>query len=51
MKKSFFLSLAAAILAILGVIMIFIGARHNILPPFITGIGFIVIAAVFWKLK
>jgi len=51
MKRSFFISLAAIILAILGVIMLYLGTKHNLLPPFVTGVGFIVIAAVFWKIK
>lgn len=51
MGKRSLLSLAAFLLLILGIIMILLGARANILPPAITGFGFIIIAAVFWKLK
>lgn len=51
MKRSFLISLAALILAVLGIFMLYTGARHNILPPTITGIGFLVIAVVFWKIK
>jgi len=51
MRKSALLSLAALVLLILGIIMLYLGVRANILPPTVTGVGFIIIAAVFWKLK
>lgn len=51
MKKTGILTLAAFLLALLGIIMIVLGTRANILPPTITGVGFIIIAVVFWKLK
>ena len=51
MRKSNLLSLAAALLFILGVIMIILGVRGNIIPPTVTGVGFVIIAVVFWKLK
>jgi small-conductance mechanosensitive channel len=37
----------AFILFILGVVMIFLGYNAQILPPAITGVGFIGIAVVF----
>ena len=43
-------SIAAILLIILGIIMIYLGgfyAPKVILPPIITGIGFFVIAGVF----
>ena len=51
MRKSNLLSLAAAILMILGVVMIVLGVKGNIIPPTITGVGFIIIGIVFWKIK
>ena len=45
---------AALILIILGIAMIYIGGFHApklMLPPIITGIGFFVIAAIFLKDK
>ena len=51
MNKANLLALAAVLLLILGIYMIILGTRANILPPTITGVGFIVIAAVFWKLR
>lgn len=35
------------ILIILGLYMMFLGFKANILPPSVTGIGFIVIALLF----
>lgn len=37
----------AVILAALGIYMIYLGQKAGIQPPTITGIGFIVIAAIF----
>ena len=37
----------AIVLIILGVVMIVLGIRGNILPPSITGAGFILIAIAF----
>ena len=51
MSKNSLLTVAAFLLFVLGVYMIYLGTKANILPPTITGVGFIVIAAVFWKLK
>ena len=46
-----FLSVSAILLIILGVIMLYLGYRINGLPPAVTGVGFFVIAYVFFKLK
>ncbi|MEC4116635.1 MULTISPECIES: hypothetical protein [Myroides] len=35
------------LLIILGIYMIYLGTKANMLPPSITGIGFIIIAALF----
>jgi drug/metabolite transporter (DMT)-like permease len=51
MSKNNLLTLAAFLLIIIGIYMIYLGTKANILPPTVTGIGFIVIAAVFWKLR
>lgn len=37
----------AIILAFLGIYMIYLGAKAGIQPPTVTGIGFIIIAAIF----
>jgi O-antigen ligase len=51
MNKTNTLSIAALLLVILGIYMIVLGTRAGILPPTVTGIGFIIIALVFWKIK
>jgi drug/metabolite transporter (DMT)-like permease len=51
MRKNSLLTVAAFLLFVLGIYMIYLGTKANILPPTITGVGFIVIAAVFWKLR
>jgi drug/metabolite transporter (DMT)-like permease len=51
MTKNNLLTVAAFLLFVLGIYMIYLGTRANILPPTVTGAGFIIIAAVFWKLK
>jgi len=54
MDKNKVLSLAAILLIILGVIMIYLGgfyAPKVILPPIITGLGFFIIAWVLNALK
>lgn len=39
--------LAAAVLVLLGIVMVYLGTNAGILPPTVTGIGFFVIALVF----
>jgi drug/metabolite transporter (DMT)-like permease len=51
MRKNSLLTVAAFLLFILGVYMIYLGTKANILPPTVTGVGFVIIAAVFWKLR
>ncbi len=51
MRKNSLLTVAAFLLFVLGVYMIYLGTKANIQPPTITGVGFIIIAAVFWKLR
>jgi hypothetical protein len=40
--------IASAMLVLLGIAMCFIGVRAGIEAPVVTGVGFFVIAAVFW---
>ncbi len=54
MEKRNSLILAAVILALLGFVMIYLGAFYGpkiMLPPVVTGIGFFVIAWAFIKMK
>jgi hypothetical protein len=51
MNRNVLLSLSAILLVILGAYMIYLGTDKNILPPTVTGIGFIVIAFVFLGLR
>jgi hypothetical protein len=51
MKKNDLLAFAAVLLLILGIYMIYLGTKAHILPPGITGAGFIIIAIVFWRLR
>lgn len=37
------------ILFILGAYMIYLGAAHSMLPPAITGVGFAIIALIFFR--
>jgi len=39
--------LVAYLLIVLGIVMIYLSAKAGILPPGITGVGFIAIALVF----
>ncbi|HKC34931.1 MAG TPA: hypothetical protein VKB95_02680 [Chitinophagaceae bacterium] len=49
MKRNTTLTSAAVLLALLGIYMIYLGTKGKILPPTITGIGFMIIAIVFWR--
>lgn len=40
-----------AIIALLGLVMIFLGIKGMILPPAITGLGFIAIAMMFQQMR
>lgn len=51
MKQDPFRQIAAVILLLLGVLMIIIGLQAHILPPPITGVGFILIAFIFLREK
>ena len=51
MKRSAALGAGAATLAVLGILMIGLGARTGIAPPAVTGMGFLVIAGVFLALR
>jgi hypothetical protein len=51
MKKNTFLIVAALLLFLLGIYMIYLGRKANIQPPVLTGIGFIIISFVFAGLR
>jgi len=51
MNTNLLLGFSAITLFILGAYMIYLGTDKHLLPPVITGIGFIVIAFVFLNLK
>jgi len=54
MRKNSLLTVAAFLLFVLGVYMIYLGTKASILPatpPTISGVCFIIIGAVFWKLR
>jgi len=39
------------LLVCIGVIMIAIGIKVGVTPPILTGVGFFIIAYLFWQLK
>jgi Na+-transporting methylmalonyl-CoA/oxaloacetate decarboxylase beta subunit len=49
MNKNSVFAAATAVMLALGIYMIYLGATAKIQPPVITGIGFLVIALVFWS--
>jgi hypothetical protein len=51
MKNTPLAKFAALALLLLGLWMIVIGIQHKLLPPPLTGIGFIIIAFVFFGRK
>ena len=51
MRKNSTLMIASVLLMFLGIYMIYLGTAARILPPTITGIGFIIIAITFWGLR
>jgi len=51
MKRPTLLAASAAVLALLGITLIGLGARAGIAPPTVTGIGFLVIAATLFALR
>ena len=51
MNKNSLLLLSSVILFLLGIYMIYLGTRADILPPTITGVGFLVIAIAFTGLR
>jgi hypothetical protein len=50
MSRKSVLTIGAFLLLVLGIYMIYFGTTKNMIPPTVTGAGFIIIAAVFWKL-
>jgi hypothetical protein len=51
MRKNSALVLAATLLLLLGIYMIYLGSKGKILPPTITGVGFLIIAYAFLSLR
>jgi hypothetical protein len=51
MTKSNILSAAAILLLVAGIYLVYLGNKAGIQPPIITGIGFLVIAFVFFLLR
>jgi len=51
MKKNSTLVVAAVLLILLALYMIYLGTKGKILPPTITGIGFMIIAITFLGLR
>lgn len=51
MRKNSLLTFAAVALLAAGIYMIYLGNKAGILPPTITGVAFLIIAVVFWKLR
>ena len=51
MKKNELMSISALLLLFVGGYMIYLGTKAGILPPTVTGIGFIIIAIAFFGLR
>jgi hypothetical protein len=51
MNRNTTLKFSAVVLMLLGVYMIYLGTSKNIIPPTITGVGFIVVAIAFLTLR
>jgi len=51
MKKNSILAIAAILLMLLGIYMVYLGTKGKILPATITGIGFMIIAIAFLGIK
>lgn len=51
MNRNSILTALAIVLFILGAYMIYLGTMGKILPPTVTGLGFIIIAVAFLTLR
>jgi ABC-type uncharacterized transport system permease subunit len=51
MNKNSILIISAILLLALAGYMIYLGSKANLMPPKLTGVGFIVIAIAFWGLR
>jgi len=51
MNRNSTLLMAAVLLLLLGAYMIYLGTSKNMIPPTITGVGFIAIAIAFLSLR
>lgn len=51
MNRNFILLIAAVLLTALAVYLFYLGNKANLMPPKLTGVGFIVIAIAFLGLR
>ena len=51
MNRNLLLIISSVLLALSGVYMIYLGTSKNMVPPTVTGIGFIIIAIAFLSLR
>jgi uncharacterized membrane protein YbaN (DUF454 family) len=51
MNRNHTLVTAAVLLILLGIYMVYLGTKGKILPPTVTGVGFIIIAIAFLGLR
>ncbi|MGD1839683.1 MAG: hypothetical protein ACFB0B_02140 [Thermonemataceae bacterium] len=51
MRKTQVIGIVALLLVIIGVAMIAIGIKMRILPPPLTGVGFMLIAWALWTMR
>jgi len=51
MNRNYTLVTAAVLLILLGIYMVYLGTKGKILPPTVTGVGFIIIAIAFLGLR
>lgn len=50
MKRNELLIIAAALLFLLGIILIYLGSKTGILPPVLSGVAFLITGIGFWAL-
>jgi len=51
MNRNSTLLISSVLLILLGIYMIYLGTSKNMIPPTVTGIGFIAIAIAFLSLR
>jgi len=50
MDRSKLLKISAVLLFVIAVVMVYFGTKKNMLPPILTGLGFVIISTVFLNL-